>query len=83
LDEVRWECGHEIYAPSDIGKLQTLPEMIEHLVPVYMLILSLLAQALRGSNTSHCSLVRSILFYSCQYWDAPKSHYILTPTFMR
>src|SRR5215211_5087535 len=35
-----------------------------------------------GSNTSHCSSVRSMLFHSCQK-DVRQSHYILASTFMR
>jgi hypothetical protein len=46
LDKVRLECGHEVYAPSSREASDT-PRMIEHLVSVYTLICSLLAEPLK------------------------------------
>ena len=45
LFEVRLECGHGVYAPLHREALDT-PRMIEHLVPVYTLTASLLAEPL-------------------------------------
>ena len=49
LDEVRLECRQEIYAPSSWGASDN-PQMIEHLVPVYVLTHFLLAEALNSGG---------------------------------
>src|SRR5215212_4378486 len=46
FDEVRSESEHDVYAPSSREASDT-PRIIEHPVPVYMLIRSLLAEPLR------------------------------------
>src|SRR5215208_70824 len=62
LDEARLECGHGMYAPLHREASDT-PRMIEHLVPVYMLTRSLLAEPLsvQRFGTTQWIPVRSIL----------------------
>ncbi len=55
LDDVWWECGHGVYAPLHREASDT-PRMIEHPVPVYTLIRSLLAEplSLRFNQEEFC-----------------------------
>src|SRR5215216_531171 len=56
LFDVWWQRGHGVYAPLHREALDT-PRMIEHLVPVYTLTASLLAEPLSLPWRSPDSLV--------------------------